>query len=80
MSLKEVLAPAMQMAAGYPIEAKQPTVWNGIKRASNNGRIAKAVFLPHAGEKREAPEAGEIFVQKDLLQTLQKWWMQNRRH
>ncbi len=24
------------------------------------------------GEKREAPEAGEIFVQKDLLETLTK--------
>jgi gamma-glutamyltranspeptidase/glutathione hydrolase len=29
-------------------------------------------LLPHLGEKREAPEAGEIFVQKDLLNTLQK--------
>ena len=30
------------------------------------------MFLPHPGEKREAPSAGEIFVQKDLLVTLQK--------
>jgi gamma-glutamyltranspeptidase/glutathione hydrolase len=28
--------------------------------------------LPHLGEKREAPVAGEIFKQADLLQTLQK--------
>ncbi len=33
---------------------------------------SKAVFFPHLGEKREAPEPGEIFVQKDLLQTLTK--------
>ncbi|RZK32943.1 MAG: gamma-glutamyltransferase family protein, partial [Hymenobacter sp.] len=33
---------------------------------------SKAVFLPHTGEKREAPEAGEIFVQKDLLAMLTK--------
>ena len=33
---------------------------------------SKKVFLPHLGQKREAPEAGEIFVQKDLLNTLQK--------
>ena len=33
---------------------------------------SKKVFLTHPGEKREAPEAGEIFVQKDLLQTLTK--------
>ena len=30
------------------------------------------VFLTHPGEKREAPEPGEIFVQKDLLATLTK--------
>jgi gamma-glutamyltranspeptidase/glutathione hydrolase len=72
MSLKEVLAPAMQLAAGYPIEAQTA---NSIER--NKDRIkewpySKAVFLPHSGQKREAPEAGEIFQQKDLLQTLQK--------
>lgn len=72
MSLKEVLEPAMEMAAGYAMEAQTA---NGIER--NKERIkqwpySKKVFLPHAGEKREAPEAGEVFVQKDLLQTLQK--------
>ena len=72
MSLKDVLAPAMQMAAGYPIEAETA---NSIER--NKDRIkqwpyAKAVILPHPGEKREAPEAGEIFKQKDLLETLTK--------
>ncbi len=30
------------------------------------------VFITHPGEKREAPEPGEIFVQKDLLATLTK--------
>lgn len=72
MSLQEVLAPAIQMAEGYPIEAQTA---NSIER--NKTRIkewpySKKVFLPHAGEKREAPEAGEIFVQKELLVTLQK--------
>jgi gamma-glutamyltranspeptidase/glutathione hydrolase len=33
---------------------------------------SKTVFLPHMGNVREAPEAGEIFKQNDLLQTLQK--------
>ena len=28
------------------------------------------MFLPHAGEEREAPSAGEVFVQSDLLSTL----------
>ncbi len=33
---------------------------------------SSAVFLPHTGSSREAPEAGEIFVQSDLLATLNK--------
>ncbi|MGN7785640.1 gamma-glutamyltransferase family protein [Niabella sp. 22666] len=71
-SLKEVLEPAMQLAAGYPIEAQTA---NSIER--NKARIkewpySSKTFLTHPGEPREAPEAGEIFVQKDLLATLTK--------
>jgi gamma-glutamyltranspeptidase/glutathione hydrolase len=72
MSLKEVLAPAMDLAAGYPIDAQTA---NGIERGKamiKTWPYSKKVLLPHLGEKREAPEAGEIFVQKDLLNTLQK--------
>ena len=71
-SLKEVLTPAMELAAGYPIDAQTA---NSIERQKNRIKewpYSKAVFLPHLGEKREAPEAGEIFVQADLLNTLQK--------
>jgi gamma-glutamyltranspeptidase/glutathione hydrolase len=72
MSLKQVLAPAMEMARGQAIDA---SVANSFER--NKGRLeqwpySKAIFLPHAGEKREAPEPGEIFEQKDLLATLTK--------
>src|SRR5215212_9799225 len=72
MSLKEVLAPAMQLAAGYPMEAQTA---NSIER--NKARIkqwpySKNVFLIHAGQQREAPEAGEIFKQNNLLETLRK--------
>ena len=72
LSLKEVLEPAMEQADGYPIEAETA---NSIERAKSMIKqwpYSKAVFLPHAGEKREAPEAGEVFHQKDLLATLQK--------
>jgi len=72
MSLKEVLAPAMQMAEGYPIEAQTA---NSIERGKDEikkWKYSTKVFLPHLGEKREAPSAGEIFVQKDLLETLKK--------
>lgn len=70
MTLEQVLAPAMQLAAGYPIDAQTA---NSIERGKDRIKewpYSKKVFLPHLGEKREAPAAGEIFVQKDLLQTL----------
>ncbi len=72
MSLKEVLAPAMQLAEGYPIEAQTA---NSIERGKDKIKqwpYSKEVFLPHLGEKREAPDAGEMFVQKNLYATLQK--------
>lgn len=72
MSLKEVLTPAMQMAAGYAIEAQTANSIERNKAMLKTWPYSAKVLLPHAGEKREAPEAGEIFVQNDLLQTLQK--------
>jgi gamma-glutamyltranspeptidase/glutathione hydrolase len=72
LSLADVLAPALQMAEGYPIEQQ---LVNAIER--EKGRIkdwpaSRAVFLPHAGEARESPQAGEIFRQADLHATLAK--------
>jgi gamma-glutamyltranspeptidase/glutathione hydrolase len=72
MSLKDVLSPAMQLAEGYPIEAQTANSIENNKERLKQWPYSKKVFLTHAGEKREAPEAGEIFVQKDLLNTLQK--------
>ena len=72
MSLKEVLAPAMQLAAGYPIEAQTANSMERGKKMIKEWPYSAKVFLPHAGQTREAPEAGEIFVQKDLLATLTK--------
>ncbi|MFN7188032.1 MAG: gamma-glutamyltransferase family protein, partial [Cyclobacteriaceae bacterium] len=72
MSLKDVLAPAMQMAEGYPIEAQTANSIERGKEQIKQWPYSKKVFLPHLGETREAPHAGEIFVQKDLLATLQK--------
>ncbi|MBL0356482.1 MAG: gamma-glutamyltransferase [Chitinophagaceae bacterium] len=72
LSLKEVLSPSLQLAAGYPMEAQTA---NGIEKQKQRIKewpYSKKVFLPHTGEKREAPDAGEIFVQKDLLETLTK--------
>jgi gamma-glutamyltranspeptidase/glutathione hydrolase len=72
MSLKDVLAPAMQMAEGYPIEAQTANSFERSKDRLKQWPYSKAIFFPHLGEKREAPNAGEIFVQKDLLETLKK--------
>ncbi len=70
MSLEQILAPAMQLAAGYPMEAQTANSIERNKEQLKQWPYSKKVFLPHLGAKREAPEAGEIFVQKDLLQTL----------
>lgn len=72
LSLAEVLAPAMQLAEGYPIEAQTANAMERDKKRISEWPYSKAVFLPHAGEKREAPVAGEIFRQADLLATLTK--------
>src|SRR5687768_14080959 len=72
MSLKEVLAPAIQLAAGYPIEAQTANAMERGKTQIKQWPYSKAVFLPHAGQEREAPEASEIFKQADLLETLRK--------
>ncbi|TKC57561.1 gamma-glutamyltransferase family protein [Pedobacter hiemivivus] len=72
MTLEQVLAPAIQMAAGYPMEAQAANYIERQKSLIKQWPYSKKVFLTRAGEQREAPEAGEIFVQKDLLLTLNK--------
>lgn len=71
MSLKQVLEPSIQMAAGYPIEAQTA---NAIERQKDRIRewpYSKEIFLVNEGD-REAPKAGALFVQQDLLNTLSK--------
>ena len=72
LSLGEVLAPAIQMADGYPIEAQTANYIEAEKAQIKQWKYSPAVFLPHAGEEREAPRAGEVFVQRDLAFTLRK--------
>ncbi len=72
MSLKDVLAPAIQLAEGYPMDQTGNSM-EGQKERIKQWPYSKAVFLPHLGEeKREAPYEGEIFKQADLLETLRK--------
>jgi len=72
MSLKQVLAPAMEMAKGHAIDAQVANSFERNKKRLEEWPYSKAIFLPHAGQKREAPEEGEVFEQKDLLATLTK--------
>ncbi len=72
MSLKDVLAPSIQLAEGYPIDAQTANSMERGKKMISQWPYSTAVFLPHKGNSREAPEAGEIFSQIDLLKTLNK--------
>jgi gamma-glutamyltranspeptidase / glutathione hydrolase len=72
LSLADVLAPAIQMAEGYPIEGQLADNIERQKKQIKEWPASRAVFLPHLGEPREAPRAGEVFRQPDLLATLRK--------
>src|SRR5262249_13939909 len=72
LGLADVLAPAIEMADGYPIEAETANSIEAQKARIKEGPYSRAIFLTHPGEKREAPVAGEIFRQADLAATLRK--------
>lgn len=72
MSLKQVLAPSMEMAQGYPIEASAISRIDGTIDLIKEWPYSKDVFLTHQGEEKETPYQGEIFVQNDLYQMLTK--------
>ncbi len=72
LSLKEVLAPAMEMAEGYPIEAAMANNIESNKEKIRQWPYSRKTLLPHLGDEREAPHPGEIFRQPELLDTLTK--------
>lgn len=72
LSLEEVLAPAMDLALGYPIDIQTADNIEKGKDKIKEWPYSKDIFLTHLGEDREAPYPGEIFVQKDLFNTLSK--------
>jgi len=72
MSLADVLAPAIQMADGYPIEEGAAESIHRQREWIKKWKYASQVFFTHPGEAREAPVPGEIFKQADLAATLRK--------
>ena len=69
LSLAEVLAPAMEMARGYPIEATQARFIESRRDILQQWPDSQRVFLPHydsdSPEQRAAPAPGEIFRRAD---------------
>ena len=72
LTLAQVLAPSLRLADGYPIEAQTANSIENQKARLKDWKYSPSVFLPHAGSRREAPAAGEMFRQPDLAATLRK--------
>jgi gamma-glutamyltranspeptidase/glutathione hydrolase len=70
MSLAEVLAPAIEMADGYPIEAQAARSIARNRELLESWPYSKSVFFVPDGDSLRAPRAGEIFRQPDLARTL----------
>ena len=72
LGLAEVLAPAIEMAEGYPIEASAVRAIERHRDTILQWPYSTAVFLPHDDDGPRGPSVGEVFRQPDLQATLQK--------
>ena len=76
LSLQEVLEPAMQMAAGYPMEQTQTANIEASKELLVRWDSARRIMLPNFDPQHPqawaAPLPGQIFEQPELLATLTK--------
>jgi gamma-glutamyltranspeptidase/glutathione hydrolase len=69
LSLADVLAPALEMAKGYPMEADAARRIRGSAEEMKSWPYTAAVFFPDGGD---GPAVGEILVQSDLAATIGK--------
>jgi len=72
LSLREVLAPSMEMADGYPVEEETSWKIQRDKEKLKRWKYSRDVLLIHPDQGFEAPRPGELLRQPDLLATLQK--------
>jgi gamma-glutamyltranspeptidase / glutathione hydrolase len=76
LSLEEVLAPALEMAEGFPVERMLSESIEGNKELLRRWEASRRVFLPGFDPNRPrgwaAPLPGEIFSQPELHATLMK--------
>ena len=70
LSLAEVLAPAIRLADGYPIEAQTAGYIEREAERLKQWPDSRRVMLPNPGDT--AAEAGQIFRQPELAATLRK--------
>ncbi|HYB65254.1 MAG TPA: gamma-glutamyltransferase, partial [Steroidobacteraceae bacterium] len=71
-SLAEVLAPAIEMADGFPMDLALSNTIENYKEKLKEWPDSKRVMLPHPGSEHEGPAPGEMFRQPDLARTLRK--------
>ena len=72
MSLADILKPAIEMADGYPMEAQTAALIERHKDEIRKWKYSRALYFTHPGAAKQGPEAGEVFIQKDLAATLRK--------
>jgi gamma-glutamyltranspeptidase/glutathione hydrolase len=74
LSLEEVLAPALEMSAGYAIEENQSDSIKRLAQILRQWEDSARVFLPHLNENPASPgpAPGEVFRQPELHATLIK--------
>ncbi len=72
LSLKDILEPSIEMSDGYAMDDGTAAVIEREKARLKQWKYTREVMLPHLGQSREGPVAGEIFRQADLAATLRK--------
>ncbi|MBP1642100.1 MAG: gamma-glutamyltransferase [Acidobacteria bacterium] len=69
LTLADVLAPALELADGFPIEAQLVSTLKREQERLAAWPFSRALFLPRGGAP---PELGEVFRQPDLARTLRR--------
>jgi gamma-glutamyltranspeptidase/glutathione hydrolase len=72
LTLADVLAPAIEMADGYPIEAETARAIERNRDRLESWAVSRETMLVREGDSLRAPRAGEIFRQPELAATLRK--------
>ena len=72
LSLAEVLAPALQLADGYPDRGATRQQHRAAEVVDQAVEVRAGRDAAARRQAREAPEPGEMFVQKDLAATFRK--------